>query len=216
MTAAVPVPSHPRVLTDVVPGDRVRDVVLTVGFTLAIAASAQIAFFLPGNPVPITAETFVVLAGAVALGRTRATIGAMGFLALGAVGVPAFAASSGATLGYIVGFVAASAVLGQLASAGYARTFRQVLAAMVLGNVIIWVLGTIWLAVLTGMDAPAAIATGVTPFVPGAAIKIAAAAAIVPALWKVVGARDTGYAASGRGAKPQEPTAGEPDVGDDR
>src|SRR5699024_5584812 len=78
----------PRVLTDVIPGEKVRDVLLTVGFTLAIAAGTQIAFFLPGNPVPITAQSFVVLAGAVALGRARATIGALGFLALGAVGVP--------------------------------------------------------------------------------------------------------------------------------
>ncbi len=194
MTAANPALTRLRVLSDVVPGDRARDVVLTVGFTLAIAASAQIAFFLPGNPVPITAETFVVLAGAVALGRTRAAIGSLGFLALGAVGVPAFAASSGATLGYIVGFVVASVVLGHLASAGYARTVRQVLAAMVLGNVIIWVLGTIWLAIIANLSAQAAIATGVLPFVPGAAIKIAAAAAIVPALWKLVGSRHTGYA----------------------
>lgn len=184
---------HPRVLGDLLPGERVRDVVLTVGFTLAIAASAQMAFFLPGNPVPITAETFVVLAGAVALGRTRATIGALGFLGLGAVGVPAFAASSGATLGYIVGFVVASAVLGHLASAGRARTVRQVLAAMIAGNVIIWVLGTTWLAIATGMGAQAAIANGVLPFVPGAAIKIAAAAAVVPALWKLVGSRQDGY-----------------------
>jgi len=89
--------------------------------------------------------------------------------------------------------VVAAAVLGTLASAGRARTVRQVLAAMVLGNVIIWVLGTAWLAVMTGMGAQAAIAAGVLPFVPGAAVKIAAAAAVVPTLWKVVGGRAKGY-----------------------
>ena len=197
MTAANLAPAHQHVLSDVFPGDRVRDVLLTLGFTFAIAASAQIAFFLPGNPVPVTAETFVVLAGAVALGRARATIGSLGFLALGAVGVPAFAASSGATLGYIVGFAVASMVLGHLASAGYARTVRQVLAAMVLGNVIIWVLGTTWLAIFASMSAQTAIATGVVPFVPGAAVKIAAAAAIVPGLWKLVDSRHTDYGSSG-------------------
>lgn len=180
------VAASPRVLTDAIPGHRVRDVLLTVGFTLAIAASAQLAFFLPGNLVPITAETFVVLAGAVALGRTRATIGAMGFLALGAVGVPAFAATSGATLGYIVGFVAASIVLGHLASVGWIRTVGQTLVAMVLGTTIIWALGTVWLAGLTGMGIAEATATGVVPFIPGAIIKIAAAAAVVPTLWRLV------------------------------
>lgn len=193
MSGSIAAPAAPRVLGDLLPGERVRDVVLTVGFTAAIALGAQIAFFLPGTPVPVTAETFVVLAGAVALGRTRATLGALGFLGLGAVGLPAFAASSGATLGYIVGFVVAAAVLGNLATAGRARTVRQVLAAMVLGNVIIWVLGTAWLAVMTGMGAQAAIAAGVLPFVPGAAVKIAAAAAVVPTLWKFVGGRAKGY-----------------------
>jgi hypothetical protein len=65
-----------RVLGDAIPGERVRDVLLTVGYALAIAASAQLYFFLPGNPVPITAQTFVVLAGAIVLGTSRATVGA--------------------------------------------------------------------------------------------------------------------------------------------
>lgn len=202
MTAANPALTSPRVLGDVLPGDGVRDVVLTVGFALAIAAGSQIAFFLPGTPVPVTAQTFVVLAGAVALGRTRATVGSLGFLALGVAGVPWFAASGGATLGYIVGFVVASAVLGQLASAGHVRSVRQTLAAMVLGNVIIWVLGTVWLALVAGLSAQAAVAAGVTPFVPGAVVKIAAAAAVVPALWKLVGSRQTGYERTGGDDRP--------------
>jgi biotin transport system substrate-specific component len=181
--------AQPYVLGDVLPGERVRDVLLTVGFTLAIAASAQLYFFLPGNPVPITAETFVVLAGAIVLGRTRATLGAMGFLALGAAGVPAFAASSGATLGYIIGFVAAAALLGTLARAGYARSVGQVTVAMVLGNLVIYALGTVWLAIVTGMDASTAMATGIVPFLLGDAVKIAAAVALVPTLWKLVDRR---------------------------
>jgi biotin transport system substrate-specific component len=181
--------AQPYVLGDVLPGERVRDVLLTVGFTLAIAASAQLYFFLPGNPVPITAETFVVLAGAIVLGRTRATLGAMGFLALGAAGVPAFAASSGATLGYIIGFAAAAALLGTLARAGYARSVGQVTIAMVLGNLVIYALGTVWLAIVTGMDASTAMATGIVPFLLGDAVKIAAAVALVPTLWKLVDRR---------------------------
>lgn len=179
--------ASPRVLTDAIPGDKIRDVLLTVGFTLAIAAGAQLAFFLPGNPVPITAQTFVVLAGAVALGRNRATIGALGYLALGAAGVPTFAASSGATLGYIVGFVVASAVLGHLASVGRVRTVPSTLVAMLLGTALIWTLGTVWLSLLTGMGIAEATATGVVPFIAGDIIKIVAAVAVVPTLWRFVG-----------------------------
>lgn len=179
--------AQPRVLSDVIPGDRVRDLLLTVGFTLAIAAGAQLKVFLPGTPVPISAQTFVVLAGAVVLGARRATAGSALFLGLGLAGVPWFTVSSGATLGYIVGFVVASAVVGAWASRGGARRIRSVALAMLVGNVIIHVLGTTWLAIATGMSAQAAIAAGSTPFLLGDAIKLVAATAIVPTLWLFVG-----------------------------
>ena len=178
--------AQPAVLSDVLPGERVRDVLLTVGFTVAIAASAQLAFFLPGNPVPITAQTFVVLAGAIALGTTRAAIGAALFAVLGATGVPLFAAASGATVGYIIGFVVAAALLGAWASRGGVRTVRSTVAAMVVGNLVIYAFGAVWLGVFLG-SAEQGLMLGVVPFLIGDAIKLALAAAVVPTLWKLVG-----------------------------
>jgi biotin transport system substrate-specific component len=182
--------AQPRVLTDLIPGERVRDVLLTVGFTLAIAASALVYFYFPGNPVPVTGQTFVVLAGAVALGAKRATAGSLLYAGLGAAGLPFFAASSGATLGYIAGFVVASALLGAWASRGGARSVRAVVAAMVVGNLVIYALGATWLGVITGQGAEFALVNGVLPFLAGDAVKIALAAAVLPTLWKVVGGRD--------------------------
>lgn len=190
MSSSSPTVAQPRVLTDVIPGDRVRDVVLTLGFTLAIAASAELYFFLPDNPIPITGQTFVVLAGAVALGAKRATAGSLLYLGLGALGLPFFAATSGATLGYIVGFAAASALLGAWASRGGVRSVRAVTLAMVVGNLVIYAFGATWLAVVAGQGAEFALAKGVVPFLPGDAIKIAAAVAVVPTLWHFVGRRD--------------------------
>jgi biotin transport system substrate-specific component len=177
----------PSVLTDAIPGDRVRDVLLTLGFTLAIAGSALLYFYLPGNPVPITGQTFVVLAGAIALGAKRATAGSLLYLGLGMLGLPFFAASGGATLGYIVGFAAASALLGAWASRGGARRVPAVALAMVVGNVVIYALGATWLALFTGQGAGFAVANGVVPFLAGDAVKIAAAVAVVPTLWRFVG-----------------------------
>lgn len=177
----------PSVLTDAIPGDRVRDVLLTVGFTLAIAASALVYFYLPGNPVPITGQTFVVLAGAIALGAKRATAGSLLYLGLGSLGLPFFAASGGATLGYIVGFAAASALLGTWASRGGARSVPAVAAAMIVGNAVVYAFGATWLAIFTGQDATFAVANGVVPFLAGDAVKLAAAVAVVPALWRLVG-----------------------------
>jgi biotin transport system substrate-specific component len=190
VSTSSPTFAQPRVLTDVLPGDRVRDVTLTLGFTVAIAAAAQLFFYLPGNPVPITGQTFVVLAGAIALGTKRASVGALLYLGLGALGLPFFAASGGATLGYIVGFALASFVLGTWASRGGARSVPAVTLAMVVGNLIIYALGATWLAIFTGQGAEFAVANGIVPFLAGDAVKIAAAVAVVPTLWRFVDRSD--------------------------
>jgi biotin transport system substrate-specific component len=196
--------SSPRVLGDAIPGERVRDVLLTAGYAGAIALAAQLYFFLPGNPVPITAQTFVVLTGAIVLGSTRATIGGLGYLALGVAGVPWFAAANGATVGYIIGFVAAGMLLGAVARRGHLRGPVQVAAAMVVGNLVIYALGVAWVAgalqlqpgflAAFGFDGMPGLAPllsmFVVPFLIGDAVKIAAATALVPVAWKLVGRKD--------------------------
>lgn len=199
-SAATPTSPSVRVLGDAIPGERVRDVLLTLGYMGAIALSAQLHFFLPGNPVPITAQTFVVLAGAIVLGSTRATAGALGYMALGVAGVPWFAAANGATVGYIVGFVVAGMLLGAVAQRGHLRGPGQVAAAMVVGNLVIYALGVAWVAAALqvqpgflaafGFDGMpglgALLAMFVVPFLLGDALKIAAATALVPVAWRLV------------------------------
>jgi biotin transport system substrate-specific component len=191
VSSANPSLARPGALTDLLPGERVRDIVLSLSFTLAIAASAQLFLYLPGNPVPITGQTFVVLAGAIALGRARGTAGALLYLGLGSLGLPFFAASSGATLGYIVGFAVASLVLGTWASRGGARSVPAVAAAMVVGNLVIYAFGATWLGVASGQGAGFAVEFGILPFLAGDAIKIAAAVAVLPTVWKLVERTDS-------------------------
>jgi biotin transport system substrate-specific component len=188
VASTTPTPA-PRVLTDALPGERTRDVLLVVGFALLIALSAQVKFPLPGTTVPFSGQTFAVLAGAIALGASRATAGSLLYLGLGVVGVPWFTGAGPHTIGYIVGFVLASAVVGAVASRGLARSPGQVAATMALGNVIIWVCGATGLALVLGLDASTAVAQGVVPFLLGDAVKLAAAVAVVPALWRLVGER---------------------------
>ncbi len=176
-----------RVLADLVPGERVRDAVLIGVFALAIGLSAQVAFLLPFSPVPVTGQTFAVLLGAAALGAGRATIGASAYLVLGVAGVPWFAPTGGASLGYIVGFVAAAWIIGRLARLGNDRTVGRTVALMVVGNLVIYAVGVTWLAVALGVGAGEALLLGVVPFLIGDAIKLALAAALLPATWKLVG-----------------------------
>lgn len=175
------------VLADLLPGARVRDAILVGTYALLIVASAQVAFPLPGTPVPVTAQTFVVLLGAATLGTTRAAIGGALFLGLGLAGVPWFAVSSGATLGYLVGFVAAAAIVGWCARRGWVATWRGAAAAMALGEAAILAFGVAGLMLMFGMSPWEAVAAGVVPFLIGDAVKLAAATALLPGTQRLLG-----------------------------
>jgi biotin transport system substrate-specific component len=174
------------VLADLLPGERVRDAVLVGAFALAIALGAQLAFPLPGTPVPVTGQTFVVLLGAAALGPGRAVLGAGLYGLVGLLGVPWFAVSSGASLGYVAGFVVAALVVGRFARSGVLASWRGAATAMVVGNLVIYALGATVLAVVLGVGPRAAVAMGVTPFLLGDLLKVSAATALLPATQRLL------------------------------
>lgn len=176
------------VLADLLPRTLMRDAALVLGFVALLVMSARVAVPLPFTPVPVTAQTFAVLGGAVVLGASRASIGAGLYLVAGLAGAPLLA-TGGATLGYVVGFVAAAGVVGAMAARGAARSVPGVVGAMVVGNVVIYAIGVSYLALYTGMTLAAALSAGVVPFLAGDAVKIALASALVPLAWRQVGQR---------------------------
>jgi biotin transport system substrate-specific component len=181
-TTPLPVGIPRPVLADRIPGARVRDLVLTAGFTLAIALGAQVAIPLPFTPVPVTGQTFVVLLGAAALGAGRATVGAAAYGLIGLIGVPWFAVSSGASLGYVAGFVVAAWLVGAAARRGWVTSVGRTAVVMVGANLAIYALGVPVLALVLGVGPTQALVLGVVPFLLGDLIKIAAATALLPAV----------------------------------
>jgi biotin transport system substrate-specific component len=178
-------------------GTRARHLGLILAGTLLIAASAQVSFKIGDNPVPFTGQTFGVLLSAGALGFRRGLAASLLYLVLGVVGLPIFASGAhglgeleGASGGYLVGFVLASAIVGRLAELGWDRTVRGSIGAMLLGSVAIYAVGVPWLAIsFFGGDIQPAIANGLTPFLLWDAVKLALAAAAFPAAWWFVGRR---------------------------
>lgn len=185
-SSSIPAGRIVPVIADRFASTKVRDVALILGFAVVIAVSAQIAFPLPGTPVPVTGQTFAVLLGAAALGPRRATLGAALFLAVGLAGVPWFAITGGATLGYIGGFVLAAGVVGAMARRGWVNTFGRAAVAMIVGNVVIYTLGVTVLAVVTGLGLTQAFMLGAVPFFVGDAVKIAAATLVLPVVQRYV------------------------------
>ncbi len=186
MTAAA-VSTRGRVLVDLLVTSRLAQVSCVAAYVLAIAVSAQLAVPLPFSPVPITLQTFVVLLGAAALGPLRSAAGVASYLAIGAFGVPWFAVTGGATLGYLAGFFVAALLVGRWARAGGDRSVPKAALLMAVGNLVIYACGVVGLMAVTGMGLVTAIAVGVVPFLVGDAVKIAAAAAALPATWRLVG-----------------------------
>jgi biotin transport system substrate-specific component len=165
---------------------------LVAGAATLTAICAQISF---GYPVPTTLQTFAVLGTSAYLGARRAVAAQLLYLAVGAVGVPVFANWSGgiseltsvdlahASGGYLWGFLLASAVVGSITDR-FGHGFYVTVPAMLLGSVVLYVPGLIWLhqaipVPWTGSGADTTLHYGLWPFVVGDLAKIFAAAALV-------------------------------------
>lgn len=198
MTAAIITTAQRRTLADTLPGTHVRDAVLVVGFALLTAAAAQVSIPLGFTPVPITGQTFAVLLAGGALGMTRGGLSQLLYVALGAIGLPFYAdgdggwtAATGATGGYLVGFVIAAMLIGWMAERGQDRNISTAIPAFLAGSAIFYAFGLPWLAQETGVpfSGPVggdnALAWGLYPFILGDVIKAVLAGLLLPAAWRM-------------------------------
>ena len=172
---------------------RVKQAVLVILGIVALTAMAKAKFFLPGNPVPVTLGTFGVLTIGAAYGPRLGLVTILGYLALGAAGATVFAGDKagitymmGGTGGYLVGYVLATLALGFAAARGWDRNVGLMALAMLIGNALIYVPGLLWLNGFAESWAQT-LEWGITPFLIGDALKLALAALLLPAVWKLVG-----------------------------
>ncbi|MDP1876347.1 MAG: biotin transporter BioY, partial [Actinomycetota bacterium] len=96
---------------------------------------------------------------------------------------------SAPSFGYILGFIAAAFIVGKVAESGATRTFWRTVGLMILGNAIIYAVGATWLKYNLGIPwfgEASAWAYGVRDFLVGDAIKIAAAAGMLPLTWRLL------------------------------
>ena len=182
----------PSTLADLLPRTRARTVALVVGFALLTAAAAQITIPLPWTPVPLTGTTFAVLLAGAALGWRAGAASQILYNALALAGLPFYqdgqsgwTYATGATGGYLVGFVVAAAVVGFLAERGQDRTLATSVPAMLAGTAVIYVFGVLWLGHVLEASAVTALELGMLPFVIGDSVKLAIAGALLPAAWRL-------------------------------
>jgi len=165
---------------------RTRRWLAFAALTLCTAAGAFLVIPIPGSPVPLTLQTFFVLAGAGLLGGRLSASAQTAYLVLGGIGLPLYAGSIiagpvffGVTGGYLVGFVLASWLIGRLLR--NTSRWMHILPALVLGELVILTCGVIWLAAVTHLPLTKAALLGALPFLPGDIAKLAAAATVIRA-----------------------------------
>ncbi len=195
-----------RVLADLIvqPTTRVRaivrDVLLVVGFALLTAAAAQIEIQLGFTPVPLTGQTFAVLLSGAVLGMRRGALSQLVYWMAGLTGLPFYSggaggwkSGTGATLGYLVGFIVAAGAIGYLAEKKQDRNFATSLPAMLLGSTLIYTCGAAWLTTYLNIGFATgetnSISLGVAPFLVGDVIKALLAAACTTGVWAAINKR---------------------------
>ena len=169
------------------------DVLLVVAGAALVALAAQVEFHLPFTPVPITGQTFAVLLVGASLGAVRGVASLALYLAVGLLGAPVYAGGEGgwewmrgATGGYLVGFLVAASVTGWLAEQRWDRRFSSAVAALLTGNVVIYLFGLPWLARVADAGFERTLELGLYPFVVGDVLKLYLAGVLLPGAWRLV------------------------------
>lgn len=182
-------------------GVRIASVVF---ISVLTAAAAQVSVSVPFTSVPLTLQPMVVLLGGLALGSRLGSASQILYLAAGIAGLPVFAASPllppgplrllGPTGGYLMAYPVAAFVTGYLAERGLDRRYATSVIAMLAGLIVIYAAGVTWLGLFArtvgggaAVGLGTAVVTGVYPFVIPDLIKLAVAAGLVPALWRLIG-----------------------------
>ena len=141
---------------------------------IAVFSWISIPIPIPLFPVPVTLQTLAVLLAAAVMKR-HAIIPVLLYLILGSLGLPVFhngmaglGVVLGPTGGYLLGFIPAVLVAGF----AYENSRREVrIIGLILATLLIYLFGITWLVFSTGMSAPAALISGMVPFLPGDVVK---------------------------------------------
>ncbi len=153
-------------------------------FTALIIIGGYISIPIPVGPVPIVLADFFVMVTGLFLGLKYGLISTVLYVVLGVLGLPVFAGGSaglailfGPTGGFLFGYLLMVASIGFI-TIKMKSSIVAYLIALVIGNILLYLIGVPWLKVVVNMSWAAAFAAGFTPFIIGIVIKTAVAATL--------------------------------------
>lgn len=147
---------------------------------------------LPIGPVPIALANLGIYFTLYILGTWKGTISVVAYIVIGLIGVPVFAGFTGGpgkllgpTGGYIIGYIPLALIAGFVIDKSHGKFIVSMLG-MILGTIVLYTLGTAWLAVSMDMGFGAALMAGVIPFIPGDLIKMVLASVLGVQIRKIL------------------------------
>jgi biotin transport system substrate-specific component len=168
-----------------------RSAGVAVSASLFVAICAHISLPLLFSPVPLTMQPFAVLLVALLLEPATAFAALAFYLVEGAAGLPVFtphgvggvAQIIGPTGGYLLSYPFVAAIASWLARRR-TPTFVTRFASAAVGNILILLCGSLWLAMYTHAGARMVISMAILPFLPGDTLKVISAAALATAWFR--------------------------------
>ena len=168
---------------------RTKQMVLIALMTAVTCVLGPLSIPLPFSPVPISLTNFAIFLAIFVLGMKNGTISFIIYLLLGAVGVRVFSSFrgglqvlAGPTGGYLIGFIFLALIMG-FALDHFDRKLVPTIIGMIIGMVVCYAFGTVWLAKLLSLSFKEGLMMGVIPYLPGDAAKIIIAAIVGPKLY---------------------------------
>lgn len=159
-------------------GINTKDMVLMGLMAAVLCVLGPISFPLPISPVSVSLTSLGIYLGVYTLGGKKGCISCLVYLFIGFVGLPVFSGFTagagklfGPTGGYLIGYVFMALISGCFIEKYPARFWKH-LTGMLLGIVVCYLFGTVWLSFQANMDFRAALLAGVFPFLPGDVVKI--------------------------------------------
>ncbi len=139
---------------------------------------APVSIAIPISPVPISLATLAIYFSVYVLGGKRGTISCVIYLLIGFAGLPVFSSFTGGvgkllgpTGGYMIGYVFMALIFGFFIDR-WATKYVLHIVGMVLGTIVCYLLGTVWLSIQAQISFYAALGVGVLPFIPGDIVKM--------------------------------------------
>jgi biotin transport system substrate-specific component len=192
---------HPTLADRLFSRGLARDLLLIAVGAAFVAIAAQVR--LPLWPVALTGQTLAVLLAGAFLGALRAALSLSLYVVLGVLGLPVFAdgdsgldAMTGSMGGFLVGFVAAAALVGWVAQRAWDHRLVGAVLSCLAGTLVFFAFGLPWLAVVLHTGLAGALDRGLLPYAVASVVKLLMAALVIAFAWSKVRGHDARAAAA--------------------